>query len=814
MKTKLIDYPMLNVGCCMFSILLIVLLSATPAVVFGQSTVQFSSASYTVAESAGAVALTVERLNDTTSAVSVDYATMDGTAINGLKYAAVAGTLDFGVGETNKLIVVPILNEAFVEFSKSFRVILSNPTGAVLGIHTNATVSITDNDVGVQFSMATFSIVEGEGPVMVCVVRGDDGACPITVDLATTDLTATSGQDYTGVTSTLSFGPTETFKLVPIAVLNDSLKEANETFRVTLGNPLGATLGNEKTATVTILDNDPGFQFESASYSQAEDAGVAMINVLRGSDPTDSTVTVDLTSTDLTAADGVDYVATNGTLNFSPGEKVKTVTVAILNDGLKEGTKSFRLTLSNPTGGAVLGSRSSTTVSIQDNDPGVGFEASASSVWEKAGEITLCVVRGNDSVLGPFTVDYATTDGTAVAGQDYAALSGTLQFEENQTVKSITVPILPDTLAECNETFRVTLSNPSNGAGLGTATATVSILEHDFTLAPPVDSVLTIRRNCGVNVLTWSTGGQLQRADQVTGPWQTLTVTTNGCVIQSPLPATFYRVTRPRPVNLFVPSGYDGHTPMPLVILLHGGHLTGDWIENYMHLRPLAEARGFLYCYPTGTLDLLGSPFWNAYFEDPAEAAAFGMTNVDDAAFLRSLIEEIAKDFSVDRKRVYLIGHSNGGFMAYKMAGKCADLFAGIASLAGTRFLGLQNYEPSEPVNILHIHGTADEYARYWGGAMTQPPLWLNSGPYVGAVLQVQTWASYDGASNPVTDASPSMDLTTDVAGLDTVVTCYTSCLPGGAVELWTINGGSHTPTLSAQFSSLVVDWLLAHPKP
>ena len=78
----------------------------------------------------------------------------------------------------------------------------------------------------------------------------------------------------------------------------------------------------------------------------------------------------------------------------------------------------------------------------------------------------------------------------------------------------------------------------------------------------------------------------------------------------------------------------------------------------------------------------------------------------------------------------------------------------------------------------------------------------------------VQIWAGYNGSSGPVTDAAPSLDLTTDVPGLDTVVTRYTNHPPGGAVELWTINGGSHKPTLSSEFSPRVIDWLLAHPKP
>ena len=105
------------------------------------STIQFSPSSYTVAESAGTVVLTVQRTNDVDALVSVDYVTADGTAINGVKYTAVSGTLAFGAGETSRTIVVPILNEGFVEGTKGFRVALSNPEGgAVLGVRTNASV--------------------------------------------------------------------------------------------------------------------------------------------------------------------------------------------------------------------------------------------------------------------------------------------------------------------------------------------------------------------------------------------------------------------------------------------------------------------------------------------------------------------------------------------------------------------------------------------------------------------------------------------------------------------------------------------------
>src|SRR5688572_10223400 len=160
------------------------------------STLQFAASTYSVAESAGPVGLTVQRVGDPNEIVSVEYATADGTATKGSKYAASSGTLAFGVGETNKLITVPILNNGFAEGTKTFQIVLTNPTGgAILGARATTTVSITDNDVGIQFSFATYSAGEDSGAVMLGVVRGDDGDLPVTVDFSTTDLTATDGLD-------------------------------------------------------------------------------------------------------------------------------------------------------------------------------------------------------------------------------------------------------------------------------------------------------------------------------------------------------------------------------------------------------------------------------------------------------------------------------------------------------------------------------------------------------------------------------------------------------------------------------------------
>jgi hypothetical protein len=280
-----------------------------------------------------------------------------------------------------------------------------------------------NNDVGVQFQFATNSVAEDAGMVLLGVVRGDDGNLPVTVDIATSDVTARAGLDYVAVTNTLSFGPQERLKFVPVSILNNTLKQPNRVFQMTLANSVGATLGKQATTQVTIVDNDQGFSFGSTNYTVSEDAGAALISVLRGTDDTNFFVTVDYATSDGSATNGVDNIGITNRLSFAPGDRVKQVTIPILNTGLRQPTRSFRLTLANPTGGAVLGAPTNTTVSILDNDPGISFEQTAyTNAWPTAG-ITMTVLRGNDGDLGPITVDYATADLTGVARAIYVAHS-------------------------------------------------------------------------------------------------------------------------------------------------------------------------------------------------------------------------------------------------------------------------------------------------------------------------------------------------------------------------------------------------------
>lgn len=258
-------------------------------------------------------------------------------------------------------------------------------------------------------------------------------------------------------------------------------------------------------------------------------------------------------------------------------------------------------------------------------------------------------------------------------------------------------------------------------------------------------------------------------------------------------------------VPLHVPAKYDKSTPAPLVVLLHGYTSSGKQQESYMKFGELADTYGFLLATPDGTREdsERNHRFWNA-----TEACCnFHGSDVDDSAYVRSVIDLVKAEYSVDPNRVYLIGHSNGGFMSYRMAYDHSDTIAAIVSLAGASLSDLELPAPGNPVHVLQIHGTEDGTIAYSGSEIGETT-------YPGAKESVERWAAYNGCEVEATVSETTIDLDKGIDGAETTVTKYSSgCGPGGAAELWTIEGGGHIPSLSDSFTKHVIEWLFAHPK-
>ncbi len=265
-----------------------------------------------------------------------------------------------------------------------------------------------------------------------------------------------------------------------------------------------------------------------------------------------------------------------------------------------------------------------------------------------------------------------------------------------------------------------------------------------------------------------------------------------------------------RPVTVHVPASYDASRPAPLLILLHGYSLSGQEIDTYFDLAPEAEARGFVYAFPDGTFDSDGNRFWNA----TDACCNFDGAAVDDVAYLTDLIAEIQAELAIDPKRIALAGHSNGGFMSYRMACERANLVASIVSLAGASFAEAADCAPSEPVSVVQIHGTFDDVVLYEGGE----PFTDATAPYPGAETTAELWATYDECGMTSSTLSAKIDVDAnrkEGANPDeTSVEEWSGCESGATVQLWTIPRGRHEPALSPTFADSVMDFLVDHPKP
>jgi hypothetical protein len=331
----------------------------------------------------------------------------------------------------------------------------------------------------VFFSAANFSVNESAGTVTISVNLNTSTSNTITVDYATSDGSAIAPGDYTTTINTLTFTPGQTTRTFTIPINNDGNAELDEIFSVTLSNPVNATLGTPNPATVTIIDDDiPSVQFDSGLYSVNENAGPAVITVTL-SIPSPLTVTVNYATSNGTATVGSDYTSTGGTLIFPPNQTSINFTVPITDDSLLyELTETVNLTLSSPSN-ATLGTPNPATLEIVDDDyAAVQFSSTDYTVAEGSGSATITVTLSAPAPIS-VTVDYATSNGTAIAGSDYIAASGTLTFAPGDTIGTFTVSIINDAGQENSETLSLDLSNSTNAILGSTNPATLTITDSD-----------------------------------------------------------------------------------------------------------------------------------------------------------------------------------------------------------------------------------------------------------------------------------------------------------------------------------------------
>jgi polyhydroxybutyrate depolymerase len=261
-----------------------------------------------------------------------------------------------------------------------------------------------------------------------------------------------------------------------------------------------------------------------------------------------------------------------------------------------------------------------------------------------------------------------------------------------------------------------------------------------------------------------------------------------------------------RPVTVHVPLGADP-AGAPLLLVLHGYSSNGAEVTRWLRLGGAADRRGVVWAYPDGSRNDRGDRFWNA----TDACCGFG-ADVDDVAYLAGLIDEISARTRIDPARVYVAGHSNGGFMSHRMACDRADKVAAIASISGVTFADPARCAPSGPVAVLQVHGKDDETIAFEGGVLRIPG--IQDATYPGAVETARLWLGLDGCDPALTETTRRIDADVDIGGSDgpaeTTVAESTACEPGGWVELWTMYGVGHGPAFTDAFPDAVLDFLLA----
>jgi uncharacterized repeat protein (TIGR01451 family) len=444
--------------------------------------INFTTLAYSTPEDTPTATVTVTLDVPSDEAVTVDYATSNGTATAGRDYTAISGTLGFSPGVTRTTFTVTLRDDVLDEYDETVLLTLSKPSNGLLGHVAQATLTCLDDDPlpSLQFSPASYSVGEEVSTATVTVTLAPVSGRAVSVDCATSDNSATAGRDYVSRTATLVYPPGVTAQTFVVELADDTLYEGDETLDVVLSDPQNAVISGTDRALLTLLDDDAPVGFSQATYEVKETIGAAVVTVtLDVALP--YTLTVDYATSDGTATAGAtgDYITSTGMLTFASGTTAQTFAVLVNDDDELEADETVVLTLSNPSHGVIRGTNPATLVIYEL--PNLNFSRASYEVGEAA-RLASVRVQLDLPIERTVSTDLLISDGTATAGPlgDYVApVSTTLTFVPGVTGQTFTFAIVDDALDEEDETVVLSLSNPVNGRLGSVNPATITIIDDD-----------------------------------------------------------------------------------------------------------------------------------------------------------------------------------------------------------------------------------------------------------------------------------------------------------------------------------------------
>ncbi len=220
---------------------------------------------------------------------------------------------------------------------------------------------------------------------------------------------------------------------------------------------------------------------------------------------------------------------------------------------------------------------------------------------------------------------------------------------------------------------------------------------------------------------------------------------------------------------------------LPLVVSLHGGGGNAEQHRRGTGMDAAADRDGYIVAYPNGTGRMQDRLLtWNA-----GHCCGSAMAeNVDDVAFIAAMLDDLARRAAFDPRRVYVVGHSNGGMMAYRLAEELPDRIAAIVSVAGAK---LPATARGRPVPVLHIHSVDDPRALYAGGLGPPFPFTNSRVMHVGVEATMDAWMKRDGCQ-----AAAKTVESRQSGGHSAQLLVHGGCAEGTEVALWKLTGAGH----------------------
>ena len=458
--------------------------------------IDFNLTSSSGDEATSSKVITVDLSEISTKSITVNYS-ITGTATgSGEDYTLGSGAITINAGETTgSITIASIIDDSADEPDETIILTLSSPANATLGTDIAHTFTINDNDTTpvVDFSSSTSSAVESVTSAGITLELSAVSGQSVTVNYAVTGTASGSGTDYTLSSGTATINAGETTGTITIAsIVNDLMKEANETVILTLSSPGNATLGSDDVHTYTITDDDsqPTVDFNTISSNGAESVSSKAITVDLSAVSSEN-VTVNYSVTGTAAGSGTDYTLANGSLTINAGSTSGIITIGnIVDDLLDEIDETVIVTLSSPAN-ANLGTDIVHTYTINDNEnaPAISFDITTSSndesVSSQAIVVNLSTISSKD-----ITVNFAVTGTANGSGKDFTLANESITIKAGETSGTITITdIVDDLLDEANETVIVTLSNPINAILGSNNSHTYTINDNDNI--PAIDFNIT-----------------------------------------------------------------------------------------------------------------------------------------------------------------------------------------------------------------------------------------------------------------------------------------------------------------------------------